>query len=187
MFPALRLSIVAAALAALLPFAALSQTPPAPLQPGDAFGEAVQLAERPIIYLEGQANWDAAYDTIVEALRTVHSYLDRAGIKPAGNAMTIYIGADDTGFQFRVGVPIAEAPADPPRGDLALGKTPAGKAYRFLHRGSYDAMDTTYEAITNYLDEKNIEAQDIFIEEYETDLRSTPDDKLTIVITVPVK
>jgi effector-binding domain-containing protein len=180
-------SVLYLLLAMLMLSPAFAQTPPSPLQPGDAFGEAVQLAERPIIYLEGQANWDAAYDTIVDALKTVHGYLDKAGIKPAGNAMTIYIGADDTGFQFRVGVPIAEAPADPPKGDLTLGKTPAGKAYRFVHRGSYDAMDTTYEAITNYLDEKNIEAQDIFIEEYETDLRTSPDDKLVIVITVPVK
>ena len=38
-----------------------------------------------------------------------------------------------------------------------------------MHRGSYDAMDSTYEAITNHLDEKQLEAKDLFIEEYVTD------------------
>ena len=30
-------------------------------------------------------------------------------------------------------------------------------------------MDSTYEAITNYLDDKQLEAKDLFIEEYATD------------------
>jgi len=48
---------------------------------------------------------------------------------------------------------------------------PEGKALsKFVHRGSYDNMDNTYEAITNHLDEKKkLEAKDTFIEEYITD------------------
>ena len=41
-------------------------------------------------------------------------------------------------------------------------------------------MDTTYEAITNYLDEKQLEAKDLFIEEYVTDPLTTPEDKLVV-------
>ena len=48
-------------------------------------------------------------------------------------------------------------------------------------------MDGTYEAITNYLDEKRLEAQDIFVEEYETDPVTTPEDKLVVTVYVPVK
>ena len=55
--------------------------------------------------------------------------------------MTIYTAADDTGFQFQAAVPVAEEPKDPPKGDIAVGKSPAGKALKFVHRGSYDAMD----------------------------------------------
>ena len=68
--------------------------------------------------------------------------------------MTIYTATDDTGFQFEAAVPIAAAPADPPKGDIAVGEAPSGKALKFVHRGSYDAMDSTYEAITNFLDDK---------------------------------
>ena len=77
--------------------------------------------------------------------------------------MTIYTATDDTGFEFQAAVPVAEAP-NPPRGDLAVGKSPDGRALKFVHRGSYDAMDSTYEAITNFLDEKRLEARDLFVE-----------------------
>ena len=48
-------------------------------------------------------------------------------------------------------------------------------------------MDSTYEAITNHLDEKRLEAQDLFVEEYETDPVTTPEDKLVVNVYVPVK
>jgi len=48
-------------------------------------------------------------------------------------------------------------------------------------------MDSTYEAITNYLDDKQLEAKDLFIEEYVTDPVTTPEDKLVVNIFVPIK
>ena len=49
---------------------------------------------------------------------------------------------------------------------VKLGQTPAGKAMKFEHRGSYEDIDSTYEAITAYLDEKGLEADNLFVEEY---------------------
>jgi hypothetical protein len=48
-------------------------------------------------------------------------------------------------------------------------------------------MDNTYEAITNHLDAKRLEAQDVFLEEYETDLVKTPEDQLIVNVYVPIK
>ena len=160
---------------------------PAPLQPGDAFGEEVTLPERTIVYLKGQSKWDAAFDTLVDAFKSLGEYLDKQGIKPAGPAMTIYTETDDAGFAFKAAVPIASAPENPPKGDIAIGQTPSGKALKFVHRGSYDAMDSTYEAITNYLDDKHLEAKDLFIEEYVTDPVKTDAENLVVNVFVPVK
>ena len=132
---------------------------PAPLQPGDAFGESVTLPERTIIYIKGHSKWDAAFETLVDAFKSLNEYLDKQGIKPTGPAMTIYTETDDAGFSFEAAMPIAAAPANPPKGDIAVGPAPSGNALKFVHRGSYDAMDSTYEAITNYLDDKHLEAQ----------------------------
>ena len=160
---------------------------PSPLQPGDAFGEPVTLPERTIVYLKGYSRWDNAFDTLVDAFKSLHEYLDKQTLQPSGPAITIYTQTDDAGFSFEAALPIAQAPKDPPKGDIAVGPAPAGKALKFVHRGSYDAMDTTYEAITNYLDDKQLEAKDLFIEEYATDPVKTEPGKLVVNVFVPVK
>lgn len=160
---------------------------PAPLQPGDAFGEEVTLPERTIIYLQGHSNWDSALDTLVDSFKSLDEYLAKQGITPSGPAMTIYTQTDDTGFSFRAAVPIAQPLNEPPKGDIAVGQAPSGKALKFVHRGAYDAMDSTYESIINYLDDKGLEAKDVFVEEYSNGPLQADDDKLLINVFVPVK
>jgi effector-binding domain-containing protein len=173
---------------------AFAQTPPPPApaqpqakQPADPFGEEVVLAPKIIVFAKGSANWDAAFETLVEAFKQVYGALDKQGIKPIGPAMTIYTATDDTGFEYQAGVPIAEEPKSPLVDGLAVGKSPEGRALKFLHRGSYDSMDSTYEAITNHLDERRLDARDLFVEHYVTDPLTTPEDNLVIEVYVPVK
>jgi effector-binding domain-containing protein len=161
--------------------------PERPGQAGDAFGQDVTLAEKTIIYMNGNATWDSAFETLIDAFKQLNTFVERQGLKPDGAAMTIYTSTDDTGFSFQAAIPLAEEPPNPPRGDIAIGKSPAGRALKFVHHGSYDSMDTTYEAITNYLDEKRLEAKDLFIEEYASDPATTPEDQLVITVLVPIK
>ena len=160
---------------------------PWPLLTGDAFVDQVTLPARTIIYLKGHANWDSAFDTLIDAFKSLNEYLDKQGIKPNGPAMTIYTATDDTGFSFEAALPIEKPPDNPPKGDIAIGQAPSGKALKFVHRGSYDAMDLSYEAITNYLDDKGLEAKDLFIEEYATDPIKTAPDKMVVNVFVPIK
>ena len=164
-----------------------SPASPSPLKPGDAFGETVTLPDRTIVYLKGHTNWDSAFDTLIDAFKSLNEFLDKQGIKPNGPFITVYTQTDDTGFSFQAAAPVASAPANPPKGDIAVGSAPGGKALKFVHRGSYDAMDSTYEAITNYLDEKQLDAEDLFIEEYTTDPVKTDPNNLVINVFVPIK
>jgi effector-binding domain-containing protein len=169
---------------------ALNQGEPAaplPLQEGEAFGQQLTLPERTIIYRNGESDWDSAFESIVGAFKSLDGYVAQQGIKPIGPAMVIYTETDDKGFSFRAALPVAEPPKQAPTGDFAVGQSPSGKAIEFVHRGSYDAMDSTYEAINNYLDDKQIEAKDLFIEEYVTDPVTTSQDALVVHVLVPVK
>src|SRR5262249_49902687 len=157
------------------------------LQAGDAFGEEVTLTEQTIVYFSGSGQWDNAFETIVDGFKTVTAYLQKQGIKPAGPLMTIYTSTNDTSFQFQAAVPVNEAPKGTPPGAIAVGKSIAGKAYKFVHRGSYEDMDRTYDAITNFLDEKQLDAKGLFIEQYVTDPLTTAEDKLVVEVFVPVK
>jgi effector-binding domain-containing protein len=156
-------------------------------QPGDVFGQNTALTAKTIIYFKGSGSWDKAFETITGAFKKIDAYLDKEGIKTNGLPMTVFTATDDTGFEFEAAVPIAEAPKNPPHGELAVGQSPEGAALKFIHRGSYDDLDNTYEAITNYLDDKKLEAKDMFIEEYVTDPVKSDAGKLVINVYVLIK
>lgn len=173
--------------AAKPPAAAAVPGSPSPLQPGDAFGEAVTLEPKTILFLKGQTNWDAAFETLVESFKSLNAQLGKEGIAPSGPPMAIYTQIDEKGFQFQAALPVAAAPAKPLEGGVAVGETPTGKALKFVHRGSYDAMNTTYEALTNYIEDKGLEARDLFVEEYLTDPVKADPNELVVNVYVPIK
>jgi effector-binding domain-containing protein len=181
------LLLAALALSFADPTPVSAQTPPAAAVPNDPFGEQVMLVEKPVVMLSGSGLWESAFDTITKAFKSVYRVMEQQGIKPNGPPMTIYTATDDTGFKFDAAVPVAPATSLRPAGEVRLGKTPTGKALKFIHRGSYDAMDATYEAITNYLDEKNLDSKDLFVEQYMKDPVTTPEDDLVVEIYVPLK
>jgi len=170
--------------------AAESPTTPAPAAPkvqtADPFGEEQTLTAKKVIILKGSATWDNAFETLVGSLRTLSGFLDKQGIKPAGSSLIVYTSTDDAGFTYQAEIPVDQDPKNLARG-MTVGTSPEGPTLKFVHRGSYDNMDNTYEAITNHLDEKKQEAKDTFIEEYVTDPLTTTEDKLVINVFVPLK
>ena len=162
--------------------------PPAasPVQTADPFGEQITLEPKKVVIVKGTANWDSAFDTLIDSFKTLSALLEKQGIKPSGNAMIVYTSTDDTGFTYLAEIPVEQDPKNLTR-DMSIAKSPEGKALKFVHRGSYDNMDNTYEAITNHLDDKKLEAKDTFIEEYITDPLKTAEDKLVINVYVPLK
>jgi effector-binding domain-containing protein len=161
--------------------------PAAPAQASDPFGEDATLTAKPIVYLKGTGTWDNAFETITNSFKTLKTYVTREGLKVDGQAMTIFTATDDTGFQFQAAIPVADPPRTPPKGEIAVGTSPEGHALKFVHRGSYDGLDNTYEAITNYLDDHKLEAKDMFIEQYLTDPLTANEDHLVVNVYVLVK
>jgi effector-binding domain-containing protein len=159
---------------------------PAPVQTADPFGEQITLEPKTVVVLKGTANWDSAFDTLIDSFKSLSALIEKQGIKPAGNPMIVYTATDDTGFSYLAEMPVDQAPKNLTK-DMSMGKSPDGKALKFVHRGSYDNMDNTYEAITNHLDDKKLEAKDTFVEEYITDPLTTAEDKLVINVYVPLK
>jgi effector-binding domain-containing protein len=158
----------------------------APVQTADPFGEQITLTPKTVVIIRGNASWDTAFDTLIDSFKSLSALLDKQGIKPAGNSMIVYTSTDDAGFTFLAEIPVEQDPKNLAK-EMSMGKSPDGKALKFVHRGSYDNMDNTYEAITNHLDDKKLEAKDTFIEEYITDPLKTAEDKLVINVYVPLK
>jgi effector-binding domain-containing protein len=183
------------------PSAAPSATPapspspspsPSPMPTPDSnssSGQTVELAAHPAACVDGKATRDEVYGAIQASIGTARGELEKAAIKPAGRPIAVFLEADDSGFVYRAEIPVEAIP----EGKTALSpavkfcQTPVGKAMRFEHRGAYDDIDATYEAITAYLDEKGIDAQDVFVEQYLNDVKTTDDPNLEVDIYVLLK
>jgi effector-binding domain-containing protein len=185
--PAAPAQAPAAPAAPAAPIAPAPSPAPATTQPGDPFGEETTLAAKPIVFVKGTGNWDTALATITGSLKKLRAYVDKEGLKTDGLPMTVFTQTDDSGFQYQAAIPLTEMPKAPARADILTGQSPEGRALKFVHRGSYDELDNTYEAITNYLDDKRLEAKDMFIEEYVTDPSTTDAKKLVVNVFVLIK
>jgi effector-binding domain-containing protein len=115
--------------------------------------------------------------------------MDKAGLKASGHPLTVFVETDDAGFRYEAMIPLEKAPEGKSEltKDIKIGSSPSGKAMKFQHRGAYEEIDATYEAITAYLDEKNLEAQNLFIEEYLTPLKASDDASLEVDVYVFIK
>jgi effector-binding domain-containing protein len=171
------------------PTPAPSPTPTPSPDTGASTGETLELVSHPAAYLEAKASHDEVFSAIMASLALVRGELDKAGIKPTGHPLAVFLSADDVGFTYRAEIPIDAIPDGKTQLTpvVKFGQTPVGKAMRFEHRGAYDDIDATYEAITAYLDEKGIDAQDVFMEEYLNDVKTSDDPNLQVDIYVLLK
>src|SRR5437879_4455432 len=82
------------------PAAAQTPPPPAAVQTADPFGEPVTLEAKKVVAIKGNANWDSAFETLIDSFKALTALLDKQGVKSNGNAMIVYTSTDDTGFTF---------------------------------------------------------------------------------------
>jgi effector-binding domain-containing protein len=158
--------------------------------PADAAEVAeVMLPGKPAAILSGTSTWEEGVDNLKKAFRKLDEELARAGMQASGRPLTVFTQTDDMSFRYDAMVPVAAVPDG--RASLSpevrFGRTPAGKALRFEHKGPYDGIDTTYETITAYLDLKGLTAEDAFVEEYATDLVDAADPALEVNIYAILK
>lgn len=176
--------------------------PPSPPQPGtpapgastaqagdgvDAagFGDEVTLTARPALVLTGKATWDDLYGTFRRSLDELTGIATAQNLTRSGPPMIRFLSSTDEQADFEAILPVS-SPLDQPDKLLPArpGTTPGGQAYRFVHFGGYDTMEQTYDEITNFLDERSIQAEDSFVEEYVRDPKSTSEVDLATYIYV---
>ena len=140
---------------------------PPPLDPGTP--DEVVMVSHPALILRGQARWDDGYGALAQAFATLREQSQRLGVKETGYPLAVFVETDDQGFKYEAELPVDSLPAQRPAdlaAELRFGATPEGKAIRFVHRGAYDEIDSTYEAVSAYVDVKGFEVKDTLIEEY---------------------
>jgi effector-binding domain-containing protein len=151
--------------------------------------QTVELTARPALTLKGEAPLDGAQTAITEALGKLNAAAAKAGVKPSGKPIAVFSETSEKAIRFEAMLPLEKAPEGKGKldGGVDIGATPAGKALKFEHRGPYEDIESTYEAITAFLDEKGLDTKDRFIEEYISDLADGEDEEGEVDIYIFVK
>jgi effector-binding domain-containing protein len=166
----------------------------APLDPSmetpsaDASGaEDMMLAPRDALYLETSALWDDNFDTLRDSFRALADEAKALGLETTGHPLAVYLDTTDDGFKFQAMLPLAMSPdatKTPSQARFKFGKTPEGRALRFPSVGAFDEIDSLYEAIAGYLDEKALTMRTPYIEEYLSGLTNSTDPETRMNIYV---
>jgi effector-binding domain-containing protein len=148
--------------------------------------ETVKVPVLPVLARTAQASWDNGYAAIRKTIAELRTEATRAGLEPKGRPLIVYIENSDQQFRFDALLPLASAPAVTAKlsNGFRFGHNPGGKAMKFEHRGAYAEIESTYEAITAYLDEKGLSAREFFIEEIVNDVADPADIKSAVNIYV---
>ncbi|MCX7900165.1 MAG: GyrI-like domain-containing protein, partial [Methylocystis sp.] len=130
--------------------------------------QTVTIDSRPAAVLRGEGKWADSAKILAEALSKLKTAVSKAGLPVNGKPIAAFTKTDEAGFKFEVMMPLAKAPEGKSKlaDGVEIGSSPSGKALKFQHRGSYDEIDATYEAIAAYLDEKGLDTKEMIVEEY---------------------
>ncbi len=175
------------------PVPAPAPAAPEPEQPGDTTQETatvapIEIPERSAIVFRGKSKWDDGYKSLTEAFKNLRAEADKAKLKVNGRPLAIFVQSDDEGFTFEALMPV-EIPGAAPSfsAGFTAGKSPGGQALKFEHRGAYEDIESTYEAIAAYLDEKGLAARDELIEEFVNEGTGADDTEISVDIYVLLK
>lgn len=147
--------------------------------------EEVILPQKRVAILKSSSSWDNGYKHLNESFKKLETDSIKAGFTPSGKPISLFKETDDNGFRYEAMLPVSGpdniTTISP---DIRIGTNPSGKAWRFVFKGPYEDIDSIYETITAYLDEKGILANDAFLEEYVTAGATESDPGLEINIFV---
>ncbi len=145
----------------------LSLIAPPPVDP--MVPDQVTMVSKPALVLKGESSWEEGYERLRTAFRILDAEAAKAGLPVTGRPVALFVDTDDQGFRYEALLPVESLPSQRPAAlspEVRLGATPEGRAVRFVHQAAYEEIDSTYEAITAYLDLKGIDVKDTLIEEY---------------------
>ncbi|MFQ5575804.1 MAG: GyrI-like domain-containing protein [Anaerolineae bacterium] len=134
--------------------------------------ELKTLKAQPIAAIRVQTTTDKIGDVLGQIYPEVWSYLDKAGIQPAGPALARYHHFEADNVDLEAGFPVAEPVAG--EGRISAGELPGGRAAATWHTGPYDTLPQAYEAVDSWIQSEGRTMRASPWEVYWTDPQQVP-------------
>jgi len=120
-----------------------------------------------------------------KAFGEVAMLLGRQGGGPAGNPFAVYHNMDMNDLDVEIGFPVAR----PVRaeGRMKPSALPSGRTAMAMHKGPYEKFESTYGALTAFMQKSKVQPVGMCYEIYLNDPASTKPEELLTEIYFPLK
>lgn len=150
--------------------------------------DMITLEERPaqpILSIRLRTNLESLPQVIGQSYQKIVDYMSQQGQQPFEAPFTAYYNLDMQDLDVEMGFPVAKPL--PASGDIQAGEIAAGKAAVYLYKGPYANMESTYNAMFQWIAEHGGEPTGVYYEYYYNCPADTPAEELLTKIVIPLK
>jgi effector-binding domain-containing protein len=141
--------------------------------------EIIQVEPADILYVRNTAAGDAGNlgSSLAAAYREITAFMAVNEIEMAAQPMAITRLRGQQGYEVDAAIPVFPEAVEP-GARVLLGKSPAGRALRVIHRGPYDHMALQYEKVAAWMAARGLAEGPVSWEQYISDPGETPAEAL---------
>jgi effector-binding domain-containing protein len=156
--------------------ALIESMPPADFS--DLEVELIEVEPANILYVknltQGSADLDAG---LAAAYREITTFMADNEIEMAAQPMAITRIRANQGYDVEAAIPVLTKDVEP-SGRVMKGQSPAGRALRVVHRGSYDSMAPDYDKLAAFMAAHDLAEGSVSWEHYISNPAETPGEEL---------
>lgn len=133
------------------------------------------LMPQPTMVIRGKVKLGDIPEFLSRVYHTVERQIHEAGAHVAGNPFARYrpLDAEYREFEIEAGVPVALGVAG--HGEVELSALPGGPAAVTVYHGPCERMESAYAALTEWMQERDVQPTGPAWEVYHTDTDEQPD------------
>jgi len=155
----------------------------------DFSGFSVESVEsQNVLYIRTSGNTSEDMSVVIrDAYAKVTDFMGASGINFGGMPMAITRSWENSIWEFDAAIPVDLTSIEGDTGEIQLGQTYAGKAVKYMQRGSYDQSEASYALLDAYIEENELARNGNPWEVYANDPASVAESEILTLIYQPIK
>jgi len=147
-----------------------------------------QVEAQNVLYISTSGNTSEDLSAVLAAAYgELTQFMSENGIDSVGMPLAITRSWENSVWQFDAAIPVDLSSIEGETGNIQLGKTYAGKAIKYIQKGSYDQGEASYALIDAYIVENELSRNGNTWEVYANDPKTVSESEILTYIYQPIK
>lgn len=147
--------------------------------------QLIDAKEQPVLSIRTRTPIADLPQAIGKAYMAIATYMQELGETPKDAPFTAYYNMDMDDLDVEMGFPVSKPL--PAKGEIQKSVVPAGKQASCMFKGSYSLMESTYNALNEWITQQGFEPTGISYEYYYNSPCEVPEEELLTKIVFPLK